>query len=495
MTASVEANDSYTEASDSLEFTISQTTNEWTEELSITGWTYGQTASTPAAKAKYGEVVFTYSDKEDGTYTDKVPTEAGTWYVKATVTGNENYTGLKETKQFTISKANSSVSFRADFSLDKTYDTKAVIASAADVETTGSTGNVSFTYEKKAGDIWETLQEAPTGAGTYRVTAALAGDDNYNSATSQPLEFTIDKADTVLEFTVNDLNKVYDGKTVAAPTNQVGNSHVRVLSWYQLSEDRQWTKLEKAPADAGSYKVVASVEADDNYNGAEIEMTFEIIKAMPSYTLPGDFTIKQGEVLSSLELPDGFSWDDGTQTADTLGTQTFKAAFTPKDTTNYQTVEVEITVEVVPALTPINHAPTISADDKTLTVGDTFDLLSGVTATDTEDGDLTDKIEVIHNSVDTTQAGTYEVTYKVTDSQGALSTKTITVTVKEKENTQGSTDNDTNKGNTDKTASSGDKQSSVETGDSTNLVIWTALMMISVLGAVLSKLFRRRTQR
>ena len=46
-----------------------------------------------------------------------------------------------------------------------------------------------------------------------------------------------------------------------------------------------------------------------------------------------------------------------------------------------------------------------------------------------------------------------------------------------------------------KTASSGDKQSSVETGDSTNLVIWTALMMISVLGAVLSKLFRRRTQR
>lgn len=101
----------------------------------------------------------------------------------------------------------------------------------------------------------------------------------------------------------------------------------------------------------------------------------------------------------------------------------------------------------------------------------------------------------IHNSVDTTQAGTYEVTYKVTDSQGASSTKTITVTVKEKENTQGSTDNDTNKGNTDKTASSGDKQSSVETGDSTNLVIWTALMMISVLGAVLSKLFRRRIQR
>ena len=45
------------------------------------------------------------------------------------------------------------------------------------------------------------MQEAPTGAGTYRVTASLAGDNNYKSAVSQPLEFTIDKADTVLEFT------------------------------------------------------------------------------------------------------------------------------------------------------------------------------------------------------------------------------------------------------------------------------------------------------
>ena len=41
----------------------------------------------------------------------------------------------------------------------------------------------------------------------------------------------------------------------------------------------------------------------------------------------------------------------------------------------------------------INHIPTISASDKTLTVGDTFDSLKDVTATDKEDGDLTKEIE------------------------------------------------------------------------------------------------------
>ena len=91
-----------------------------------------------------------------------------------------------------------------------------------------------------------------------------------------------------------------------------------------------------------------------------------------------------------------------------------------------------ITVTVNPKMEPINAAPIIKAEDKTLTVGDTFDPKADVTATDEEDGNLTDKIEVLKNEVDTTKAGKYEVTYKVTDSKGASRTKTITVTVNPK---------------------------------------------------------------
>ena len=91
-----------------------------------------------------------------------------------------------------------------------------------------------------------------------------------------------------------------------------------------------------------------------------------------------------------------------------------------------------IKVTVNPKMEPLNAAPIIEAEDKTLTVGDAFDPKADVTATDAEDGNLTDKIEILNNEVDTTKPGKYEVTYKVTDSKGASYTKTITVTVNPK---------------------------------------------------------------
>ena len=80
----------------------------------------------------------------------------------------------------------------------------------------------------------------------------------------------------------------------------------------------------------------------------------------------------------------------------------------------------------------LNEVPVIQAEDKTLTVGEEFDPLKDVTATDKEDGDLTGKIEILKNTVNMEEVGTYEVTYRVTDSKGASSTKTIFVTVNPK---------------------------------------------------------------
>ena len=55
-----------------------------------------------------------------------------------------------------------------------------------------------------------------------------------------------------------------------------------------------------------------------------------------------------------------------------------------------------------------------------------------VRSVDKEDGDLTDQIDIVDNTVDTTKAGLYSVTYKVTDKGGASAEKTINVVVKEK---------------------------------------------------------------
>lgn len=100
---------------------------------------------------------------------------------------------------------------------------------------------------------------------------------------------------------------------------------------------------------------------------------------------------------------------------------------------------VNVKLAETPELETKNNAPVINVTDSSIYVGDEFDALSGATsgvATDNEDGDLTSKIEVVGN-VDTTKAGNYTVTYKVTDSEGATTTKTITVTVLEKEAVSG----------------------------------------------------------
>lgn len=79
-----------------------------------------------------------------------------------------------------------------------------------------------------------------------------------------------------------------------------------------------------------------------------------------------------------------------------------------------------------------NEAPVISASDVSIYVGDKFDAKSLATANDKEEGDLTKNIKVISDNVNTNKAGTYSVTYEVSDSKGLTTTKTITVKVLEK---------------------------------------------------------------
>lgn len=56
---------------------------------SISGWTYGETPSTPTASAEFGTVVFTYYNSEKAALTDK-PTQAGSYFMKASVAADGN---------------------------------------------------------------------------------------------------------------------------------------------------------------------------------------------------------------------------------------------------------------------------------------------------------------------------------------------------------------------------------------------------------------------
>ena len=103
---------------------------------------------------------------------------------------------------------------------------------------------------------------------------------------------------------------------------------------------------------------------------------------------------------------------------------TYKVKYQVTDSKK-ETVIKEITVTVTQ-----NQKPSINAKDKTINLNSTFNALDGVTATDPEDGKITN-IKVTSNNVNTKVIGTYQVTYQVTDSFNQTVTKTITITVKE----------------------------------------------------------------
>lgn len=78
--------------------------NGWKTPLTISDWTYGETPRLPQAEARFGNVTYTYSDCETGTFTSDVPMNAGTWYVKASVE-SEGYLEISSIASFTIHKA------------------------------------------------------------------------------------------------------------------------------------------------------------------------------------------------------------------------------------------------------------------------------------------------------------------------------------------------------------------------------------------------------
>ena len=79
-----------------------------------------------------------------------------------------------------------------------------------------------------------------------------------------------------------------------------------------------------------------------------------------------------------------------------------------------------------------NEAPTFAGvGPVTSYINVSFDPLEGVTATDKEDGDLTEAIVVVSNNVNIAVAGTYSVRYEVKDSKDKLASAVRTVTVAE----------------------------------------------------------------
>lgn len=135
------------------------------------------------------------------------------------------------------------------------------------------------------------------------------------------------------------------------------------------------------------------------------------------------------------------------------------------DAGNSTDIDIKISVIDAPSINGIS--------DKTITVGDTVDYLSGVTATDGKGTDITGNIEVDSSKVDINTPGTYQITYKVTDSYGFSTGANCNITVNEKkeevaDNTSDGNDNTTTSDNGNKKSSKKNKGSNSNTGSNSS---------------------------
>lgn len=135
------------------------------------------------------------------------------------------------------------------------------------------------------------------------------------------------------------------------------------------------------------------------------------------------------------------------------------------DAGNTSNIDVKISVIDAPSINGIS--------DKTVTVGDAVDYLSGVSAVDGKGTDITGNIEVDSSKVDINTPGTYQITYKVTDSYGFSTGANCNITVNEKkeevaDNTSDGNDNTTTSDNGNKKSSKKNKRSNSNTASNNN---------------------------
>ena len=291
-------------------------TNEFTQPLAITDWTYGETANTPTATAKYGTIKYTYSTAADGTYTEEVPTNAGTYYVKATVEETADYSGLESNAvEFII--------------LPKTINT-AITQLTAPVKNEVPQTEME-TDEYTATVVWSPEVTDKFGYNTvYIATITITPKTNYTVKGIAENGYTVSGAETVTnEANSATVTAVYSatGSYDTVDTNEF-TKPLEIVGWtygdtpnvptatakygtikytYSNTADGEYSEI--VPTDAGTYYVKATVEETDKYTGLESDaVEFVIGKKIltnDNITKIADQTYTGEEIKPVIEVKDG----------------------------------------------------------------------------------------------------------------------------------------------------------------------------------------------
>lgn len=188
----------------------------------------------------------------------------------------------------------------------------------------------------------------------------------------------------------------------------------------------------------GTYEITYRVEDSSKYRvektvsvmvkGSNAPQLFVSDKIVSQYTT---FDIKKDVIATDY---DGTDLTSLIQTEGSVNTQvlgTYEITYTVTNALGKTTSKtIIVTVKE-------NAIPVIEATDKVVKINSDFNVLEGVSASDEEDGNLTQWITIKESNLDLTTPGVYSVTFEVKDSAGNVGQKTIQVTVSNKEEVDG----------------------------------------------------------
>ncbi len=293
-------------------------------DVTVTVAKANQTA--PAAPTEAGKTInsITLNEIPNGEY----KCGAGDWQTSPT------FTGLDQNKGYV---------FRQRYAADANHN-----ASAGSEEAVIYTANHthSFTYTKEGMSI-----------------VATCSGEGICSLSNNKVSFTLVPPTENLVYDGTDKLATLEGtEAFNAATGMNVSANDIVYNYKAKSSDSAVVVTETK--NAGTYQVLYTLQS--SFPRPVLTSGFTISKANPTCTAPTGLTATYGQTLADVTLtnPSGntagtWTWVDDTTSVGNVGTKTFKASFTPADTTNYNTVEnVDVTVKVNQAVI----TPTVTLD-------------------------------------------------------------------------------------------------------------------------------------
>ena len=277
--------------------------------VSMSGYTYGGTKSSPSVSGNSGSGTVTYyynttNSTTGGTawtnVTSATTLNAGTYYMYAVIAESTNYLGATTaTKSFTISKATGSCTVKITGTNTYNQTLTAMI-------TTSSSGTKSYSWYYNSSNSTSSGTTLSTTTQTYKVgstaigkyiyvSASVAADTNYSAATCTDITdatnnttATVSKAS--ISPTVSMSGYAYGG-TKSSPSISGNTGSGTVTYYYNTTNSTTggtaWTNVTSSTSLApGTYYMYAVVASTTYYNGATTATTsFTISKGSCSCSI------------------------------------------------------------------------------------------------------------------------------------------------------------------------------------------------------------------